>query len=246
MTARTARGDREGGSGPSGVGVAVPAAGAGRRMGRRKKPWLELAGEPLLLHALRPFLAHDDVVAVRVALSPSDATDPPGWLVGLDRRVRLVPGGESRAESVRRAVEALPQEVEVIMVHDAARPLVDGEILDRCLAVARAGKGAVAGWPATDTLKEVDPDGRVVATPDRRRLWHAQTPQAFPAHVLRRAYERLEDPGSATDDAAVVERGGGTVMMVRGSSHNLKVTRPEDLALAELFLGRRREGGGDG
>lgn len=227
---------------PPGVGVAVPAAGIGARMGGRRKPWLELDGEPLLLHALRPFLAHDDVVAIRVALSPSDATDPPGWLAGLDGRVRIVPGGDTRAESVRRALDALPTGLGVIVVHDAARPLVDPELLERCLAVARGGKGAVAGCPATDTLKEVDADGRVVGTPDRERVWHAQTPQAFPAAALRRAYAELDDPGSATDDATLVERTGGTVMMVRATAHNLKVTRPGDLALAELFLRLRREG----
>lgn len=240
MTGPGVGGEPEEGAGPP-VGVAVPAAGLGRRMGGRRKPWLELAGEPLLLHALRPFLAHEDVVAVRVALSPSDATDPPGWLTGLDERVRIVPGGGTRAESVRRAVEALPADVTVIMVHDAARPLVDRTILDRCLEVARTGSGAVAGWPATDTLKEVDERGRVVATPDRARIWHAQTPQAFPAAVLRRAYADLTDAGSPTDDASLVERAGGTVVMVRGSPRNLKVTRPEDLPLAELFLGTRSE-----
>lgn len=227
------------------MGVAVPAAGRGARMGDRRKPWLELAGEPLLLHALRPFLDHADVVAVRVALAASDVTDPPGWLRGLDRRVRLVPGGGTRAESVARAVEALPSGVAVVVVHDAARPLLDGSTLERCLAAAREGRGAVAGWPATDTLKEVDADGHVLSTPDRTRLWHAQTPQAFPAEMLRRAYAELEDPASATDDAAVVERAGGPVVMVRGSPRNLKVTRPGDLPLAELFLRMREDGADD-
>lgn len=224
------------------VGVAVPAAGSGRRLGGRRKAWLELGGEPLLLHALRPFLAHPAVTAVRIALAPRDVEDPPGWLAGLDERIGIVAGGENRAESVRRAIRALPQDVGVIMVHDAARPLVDRDVVDRCLAEAAAGRGAVAGHPATDTLKEVDGRGRVVGTPDRRRIWHAQTPQAFPADLIRRAYEALPDPAGATDDASVVEASGGTVVMVRGSSRNLKVTRPEDVPLAEFLL---RSGRGD-
>ncbi|MBW3535383.1 MAG: 2-C-methyl-D-erythritol 4-phosphate cytidylyltransferase [Gemmatimonadetes bacterium] len=217
------------------MGVVVPAAGAGRRMGGARKPFLELEGEPLLLRALRPFLAHPSVTAVRIALAPEDAADPPPWLTGLDGRIGLVEGGRTRTRSVAAALAALPDGVEIVLVHDAARPLVTRAVLDRCLTAASAGVGAVAGWPATDTLKEVDEDGRVVGTPDRRRIWHAQTPQAFPASLLRRAYATL-DGDDATDDATLVERVGGTVVMVEGSASNLKVTRPEDLPLAALLL----------
>jgi 2-C-methyl-D-erythritol 4-phosphate cytidylyltransferase len=218
------------------VGVAIPAAGTGQRMGGRRKPWIELRGEPLLLHALRPLLAHPAVVAVAVAVSAEDATDPPTWLKQLDERVRVVPGGFHRAESVRRAVQELPVDVEVIVVHDGARPFVDPEVLDRCITIAAAGQGAVAGVPATDTLKEVDEARSVVATPDRRSLWHAHTPQAFPAGILRQAYSAVSDPASFSDDASVVEAAGASVIMVDDSGWNLKVTRPSDLHLAELLL----------
>ena len=203
-------------------------------MGGRRKPFLELCGEPVLLHALRPFLAHPAVVAVRVALSPDDAADPPAWLSALDPRVAVVAGGATRAESVRAALDALG-DVDVVLVHDAARPMVTTAIIDRCVAVAAAGEGAVAGWPASDTLKEVDAERQVRATPDRSRLWHAQTPQAFPAALLRRAYAAW-DGREATDDAALVERVGGHVRMVEGAPTNLKVTRPEDVAVAEALL----------
>jgi 2-C-methyl-D-erythritol 4-phosphate cytidylyltransferase len=216
------------------VGVVIPAAGAGRRMGGRKKPFLALRGEPLLQHALRPFLTHPAVTSLRVALSPDDASDCPGWLRELDPRLALVAGGTSRAASVRAALEALP-DVDVVLVHDAARPLVTHAIIDRCIGAVGTGTGAVAGWPASDTLKEVDDDRRVLATPDRSRLWHAQTPQAFPAELLRRAYAAW-DGREVTDDGALVEMVGGTVLMVEGSAINLKVTRPEDLAIAEAFL----------
>ena len=202
--------------------------------GGRKKPFLALRGEPLLQHALRPFLTHPAVTALRVALSPEDASDCPAWLKDLDPRLALVAGGASRTASVRAALEALP-DVDLVLVHDAARPLVTHAIIDRCIGAVRTDTGAVAGWPASDTLKEVDDDRRVLATPDRSRIWHAQTPQAFPAELLRRAYAAW-DGREVTDDGALVEMAGGTVVMVEGSTTNLKVTRPEDLAVAEAFL----------
>ena len=203
-------------------------------MGGRRKPFLELRDEPVLLHALRPFLSHPAVVAVRVALSPDDAADPPAWLRRLDPRVSSVSGGASRAASVQAALDALG-DVDVVLVHDAARPLVTRAIIDRCIEAVANGNGAVAGWPASDTLKEVDTERRVRATPDRTRIWHAQTPQAFPADLLRRAYAAW-DGTDATDDATLVERVGGRVVMVEGSPTNLKVTRPEDVAIAEALL----------
>lgn len=222
------------------VGVAIPAAGSGLRMGGVRKPFLELLGEPLLLWSLRPFLAHPQVTAVAVALAAPELAEPPAWLREVDPRVRLVQGGATRGESVRAALEALPPEVEVVAVHDAARPLVTREILDACLAEVAPGRGAVAGWPAVDTLKEVDEGGVIVATPPRERIWHAHTPQVFPRDLLVEAYREAARLGIGdTDDAALVERMGGTVVMVPGSALNLKVTRAGDLALAEHLLGTR-------
>lgn len=211
-------------------------------MGGVRKPWLELAGEPTLRHALRPFLADDRVVRVVVALAAEDADDPPGWLTDVDERVVTVAGGDSRAASVARAVEALPDDLDVILVHDAARPLVDRATIDRCVLTAASGVGAVAGVRATDTLKEVEGTAggpRIVGTPDRTRFWHAQTPQGFPADLLRRAVAREDLFDTATDDASLVEAIGGTVVMVEGHPSNLKVTRPEDVPVAEFHLARR-------
>ncbi len=219
---------------PPTVGVAVPAAGAGRRMGGVRKPFLELAGEPVLLHALRPFLSDSRVVAVAVALAEEDAASPPEWLVECDPRVSVVCGGETRTESVRRAIEALPPEVTLIAVHDAARPLVSTAVVAECIEVAGTGVGAVAGCPALDTMKQVDQDRLVVSTPDRGTLWHAQTPQIFPADILRRAYQRAD--GNATDDAVLVERAGGRVRMIDAGRGNMKVTDPGDIAIAEAYL----------
>jgi 2-C-methyl-D-erythritol 4-phosphate cytidylyltransferase len=225
------------------VGVAVPAAGGGARMGGVRKPFLDLAGEPILLRSLRPFLHHPWVRAVVVALGEEDLRQPPGWLQAADpSRIRLVRGGATRGESVLAALEALPTEVEVVAVHDAARPLVTRAIIDRCLEAVRADRGAVVGWPAVDTLKEVDGEGRIVRTPPRERIWHAQTPQAFPREMLLKAYREGSRAGlMETDDAALVERVGGESVMVPGSPSNMKITRPGDLALAEVLL---RGGGG--
>jgi len=216
------------------AGLAVPAAGTGQRMGGVKKPFLELAGIPVLERALRPFLEDDRLVAVAVALGPDDADAPPAWLTGLDTRVRVVAGGATRTESVRRAIAALPDDLDVIAVHDAARPFVTSQVVRRCFDLAADGVGAVAGTPATDTIKRVDRNGDVVDTPARETLWHAQTPQAFPAEALRRAYR--EPAMEGTDDAALLEGTGLTIRMVDAGPGNEKITHADDLALGEAML----------
>jgi 2-C-methyl-D-erythritol 4-phosphate cytidylyltransferase len=214
-------------------------------MGGLRKPFLELLGQPILLHSLRPFLAHSQVVSVAVALAPEELEDPPDWLEGIDPRVRLVRGGASRSESVWSALQALPESLDIIAVHDAARPLVTRDILDRCLDAVGEESGAVAGWPAVDTVKQVGEGDQVLSTLPRTQVWHAQTPQVFPRDLLLRAYREAMTVGiSDTDDAAMVERIGGRVQMVLGSPSNLKVTRPGDLHLAEHFL-RQAAGGPD-
>lgn len=224
---------------PARVGVAVPAAGVGVRMGGVKKAFLEIDGRPVLEHSLRPFLDDARVVAVSVALAPEDASSPPEWLTRLDPRITVVPGGETRTGSVRAAVAALPEDVAVIAVHDAARPLVTAEVVAECLALALEGFGAVAGCRAVDTMKVVDDAGVVMATPERSTLWHAHTPQVFPAAVLRAAY--AGDDREGTDDAALVERHVPEVevRMVDDGGSNLKVTRPVDVRLAEAVLAER-------
>lgn len=221
------------------VGVAIPAAGIGKRMGGARKPFLELAGRPVLLWSLAPFLEHPDVAVVAVALGPEDVDDPPRWLLDLDPRIQVVRGGATRTGSVRNALESLPGSIRVAAIHDAARPLLTRRILDACLAAVGPRRGAVAGWPAVDTLKSVGGHHLVEFTPDRSRIWHAHTPQLFPFGLALQAYRTAAEEGvEDTDDAALVERIGGEVVMVPGSPFNLKITRPEDLILAELILAR--------
>jgi len=210
-------------------------------MGELRKQYLELAGEPVLLRAVRPFLRRRDVVQVVVALPREDLDEPPDWLVGADDRVRVVAGGATRGESVRAALGALMDAARLVAVHDGARPLLNPRTLERCLRTAREeGGGAVAGWPAVDTLKEVDADGWVLGPPPRASLWHAQTPQVFPRALIVEAYEAATpEELAATDDATLVEKRGGRVRMVRASPWNLKVTRPADMEVAETLLRRR-------
>jgi 2-C-methyl-D-erythritol 4-phosphate cytidylyltransferase len=220
------------------VAVILAAAGAGTRIGRLRKPFLELAGEPLLARCLARFLERADVQWV-VAAVPADVhADPPAWLVA-DPRVRTVPGGAERSDSVRNALSAVPVEADVVLVHDGARPLVPPAVIERCIHAAAAGRSVLAGVAVVDTIQEVDDEARIVATPDRRRLRAAQTPQAFPAAVLRAAYERSAADGViATDDAALVVRYGGTVHVVDGAAENIKITTVADMDVAETLLRR--------
>lgn len=214
----------------------IAAGGSGARMGpgRGRKQYLELGGEPVLLHAIRPFLEHADVAWVIVALPAEDVEEPP---FPIPDGVRVVEGGAERGDSVRRALDVVPAEADVVLIHDGARPLVTGAVVDRVLRAAAGGLGAVAAVPVADTLKRVADDGTITSTVSRRGLWQAQTPQAFPRVMIVDAYRRAAEEGvAATDDAALVERYGGRVVVVEGDVRNLKVTHPADLTLAELLL----------
>ncbi len=217
--------------------VVVVAGGAGSRMGGGvRKQYLEVGGQPILLHALRPLLVHPAVTSVVVVLPPEDAARPPEWLV--ETGVRIVAGGAERGDSVWNGLLATPEDAETVLVHDGARPFVTAEVIDRVLAGARVGP-TLAALPVTDTLKEVGGDGVVRGTPDRARFWQAQTPQGFPRGVILAAHHRAREEGfRATDDASLCERYGIPVRVVEGSPENLKVTRPADLAIAEVLARR--------
>lgn len=214
------------------VAVIVPAAGTGTRMGGVRKPFLEINEGSLLTWGLAPFLTRADVVEVVVAVDAGSA------LSGIDDpRVRSVAGGGSRFESVSNALRSLGHEASIVVVHDGARPFPPPETIDRCIELARSGVGGVAGVPATDTVKQTTADGLVVATPDRGKLWYAQTPQAFPRVPFEEAMESCQSAGvTPTDDATAFELGGGAVQMVQASPRNLKVTYPVDLRVAQLLV----------
>ena len=206
------------------VGI-VPAGGTGERLGAdRPKAFVVCAGRPLIEWSLEVLGA----VCERVVVAA-----PAGFDEGPDR----VRGGDSRSASVRNALDAAP-EATIAVVHDAARPLVTRDLVERCVAALEPGvDGAIAAARMTDTVKETASDGRVVRTLDRSSLWRIQTPQAFRADVLRRALARdAAALAAATDDASLVEEMGGTVRVVEAPPENIKVTRESDLRIAEALL----------
>ena len=193
----------------------------------------------MLSHTLAPFLAEPRIVQIVVVLDSETAAAPPAWLTTLDARVSRVTGGAERGDSVRAGLEIVQEDVDVVLVHDAARPLVSRRLIVRTMEAAALGACVVAALPVTDTIQEVDAERRVVATPDRRRLWMAQTPQAFPRTVLVEAYAWAASQGiTATDDAALVVRFGEAVRVLEGESGNIKITTETDLAYAEYLLAR--------
>ena len=212
------------------VGI-VPAGGSGERLGaERPKAFVVVGGKPMLEYSLGALESVCDRTVVAV---------PEGWqlAVGSSQSVAAVAGGASRSASVRNAVLAAA-EADVFVVHDAARPLVTAELVERCLGELDGFDAAIAAAPVTDTVKEAGQDGRVLRTLDRSSLWAIQTPQVFRADALRRALDVDESVlASATDDASLVEAAGGSVRVVQAPPQNLKITGPADLRLVEALLG---------
>jgi 2-C-methyl-D-erythritol 4-phosphate cytidylyltransferase len=219
----------------------VPAAGSGARMGRAlPKQYLGIGARPLLWYALRRLCAHRSLRRTFVVLHPEDQLfDRHDWSEFGAALVPLFCGGATRAESVTRALERMRAELQAddwVLVHDAARPCLTADLIDRLMTeLAQDQAGGLLAIPVADTLKRNDGAGRVLRTELRDRLWQAQTPQMFRFAPLLGAL-RAADPGSTSDEASAMERLGHRPRLVMGSAANLKVTYPEDLALAELIL----------
>ncbi|HEB57984.1 MAG TPA: 2-C-methyl-D-erythritol 4-phosphate cytidylyltransferase [Gammaproteobacteria bacterium] len=218
----------------------VPAAGIGRRMGTEiPKQYLELAGKPVIEHTIERLAHHPMICGVVVAL----AADDPWWgqlTLELSVPLERVTGGAERCHSVLNALSLLKARGandDWVLVHDAARPCLRLEDLDRLIDNVDDEDGGLLAMPVRDTMKEADGDGRVAATRDREGLWHALTPQLFRVGSL---HDALADAVVAnelvTDEAAAMERAGRHPRLVEGHGDNIKITRPEDLALAEFFL----------
>jgi 2-C-methyl-D-erythritol 4-phosphate cytidylyltransferase len=223
------------------VGVVIVAGGSGSRAAGAAgelKQFRWVGDKPMLLHAVHAFQRRADVALVVCVLPRSHAADPPPWLFQCDLdRLLVSTGGNDRGESVWSGLEDLPDELAIAVIHDAARPLVTDATIDAVIAEARQGRGAVAALPVVDTLKEVDAAGRITRTIDRDGLWRAQTPQAFPLRVIEHAYVDARRAGvAATDDAALVERLGLEVVVVRGSERAMKVTEEADFARVERLV----------
>ena len=221
----------------------IAAAGIGSRMASdRPKQFLQLAGTPIIFHTLKRFEECDSIHEVVVVLLASESASFLSLTgkFGLRKLVKVVPGGLTRADSVKRGLLAIRSTTaEIVAVHDGVRPFVTVEEIEKTIAAAETHGAAILVAPTTDTIKEVNGDS-VIRTLDRTRLRHALTPQSFRYDLLRRAYETVDvsDP-SLTDESSLIERLGEPVAIVEGSARNLKITTQSDLALAELIL---REG----
>jgi 2-C-methyl-D-erythritol 4-phosphate cytidylyltransferase len=218
----------------------IVAAGRSERMGGADKIFAALMGRPLLAWSLGAFNRCDDIDAIVIVTAPG-SVERVGHFVREWRFAKVtavVAGGAARQDSVRAGIDAAPGAA-IIAVHDAARPLVTPELISRGVALARERGAALCAVPARDTVKEVDGDPPVVrATPDRARMWLAQTPQVFDRKLLLEAHTAASS-ASATDDAALVEALGHAVYVYEGDATNIKITTPDDLVIAEALLRER-------
>jgi 2-C-methyl-D-erythritol 4-phosphate cytidylyltransferase len=238
--------------------VIIPAAGLGTRMssapsskgkkGAPSKQFAELGGTPIVIHTLRQFAACADVTEIHVALRPGEIANFRALLEKsgkdiLQKKVELVEGGEHRQQSVANALAGVSAVADdIILAHDAVRPFVTQEIIAEVIQAAQKYGAAIAGLPASDTVKQVErtAEGALIkATLPREKVVMAQTPQGFRYEVLKKAFDEAAADGfKGTDEASLVERSGHPVAVVMGSPRNIKITTPADLELAEFFLKR--------
>ncbi len=232
MRGRSARGSR--------AAAIVPSAGFGKRLGKKtKKPFVLLGGRPLASYALKALDASPHIGAIYIAVEPE-------CVARFRRLVRthrikkvaaITAGGATRAESVRNCLRLVDPSYDIVLIHDAARPFLDGRLIAACVRSARMHGGCIAAIPVNDTVKLAGKGGVIRATLDRSRLWRAQTPQAFRRTALEAAYRRAGGRAAeATDDARLVELSGKKVRIVPGSYRNIKITTEDDLQLAETMV----------
>ena len=224
---------------PPSAAAIIPAAGYGTRMNlKHPKQYHLLAGAPLLIHTVRAFSRNSHIGSIIVVV-PADWQERTLDLLdefGLfDNRLTITAGGERRQDSVLAGLSLLPESVDIVLVHDGARPLISNDLINRCYHGALRHGAVIAAIPVKDTLKRCAADRTVAATVDRENLWQAQTPQAARLDLLQRAYA-LNGGRDVTDEASLLELAGIPVTVVEGSETNIKITRPEDLAIAEKIM----------
>ena len=219
----------------------LPAAGIGSRMRADKpKQYLKILDKTILEHTLTVMLTHSAVTQIILAVNRDDPYIANIALIG-HPKIQTVIGGETRAESVFNGLKVIDEKNTWVLVHDAARPCLTHSDIDKLLAV-NDEQGAILAIPVTDTIKRATADQHILQTEDRTQLWQAQTPQFFRADLLKHALmQAFRQKVNVTDEASAMELAGFRPHLVVGRSDNLKVTRPEDLALAEFYLSKRKE-----
>jgi 2-C-methyl-D-erythritol 4-phosphate cytidylyltransferase len=221
--------------------VLIVAAGKGQRMGGRvKKQFISLGGMPLLLYTLKAFEEFKKIEHIYLVLDEGDFEYCKGEIIqkyGIKKVVQIVSGGHRRQDSVWNGLKAMEGHCDMVIVHDGVRPFVSPGTLKRLMAAMKDHQAVVTAIPTRDTIKRVDGAGNVVDTLQRDVLFQIQTPQGFRYDVIKEAYERaLREGAEGTDDAYFVERMGIQVKVIEGSSFNIKITTPEDIALANWIL----------
>ena len=223
----------------SSAAAIIPAAGSGSRMGLdHPKQYHLLAGVPILVHTVRQFVLASCIRRI-VVVVPADRVDSTSHLLGTydltGETLHVIAGGRRRQDSVKAGLDILDNDVDIVLVHDGARPLVSGDLITRCCDAVSSYGAAIAAVPVKDTLKKSDADNCILHTVDRENLWQAQTPQAARLSVLLAAYEAAGDR-DVTDEASLLELTGIPVHLVEGSETNIKITRPDDLIIAEKIM----------
>lgn len=222
----------------------IPAAGIGTRMGGpTPKQFLSLDGLPVFVHTLRKFASAEGIDEIYLALRSEDRERAEREIERehFTKPVRLVIGGATRQETVARALDAAAESTELVAVHDAVRPFVSRDLIQRVIEAARKHGASILGVPSVDTVKQVEQQ-LILGTLPRERIVLAQTPQVFRYSIIREAFDRAQVDGfQGTDEASLVERLGKDVIVLMGSDRNIKITKPSDLPLARLYLEQERE-----
>jgi 2-C-methyl-D-erythritol 4-phosphate cytidylyltransferase len=228
------------------VAAIIPAAGAGTRMkSASPKQFLKLEGVPIIVHTLRKFLQCAEIYRIVVPLRKADVSffEELLYQEGFPPTVQLVVGGVSRQDSVFNGFKELEEDTSVVVVHDAVRPFVDVDLIRGTIQAANTSGAAILALPCVDTVKQIERNV-VTATLSRDKIVLAQTPQAFRYALLKEGFEKARaDHFYATDEACLLERLGYDVTVIRGSERNIKITKPADLPLAELFIHQERAKG---
>lgn len=222
------------------ISAIIPSAGLGSRMGGVKKPYIELFGKPILVHTLEVFQKCKSIDNILIVTAKGDEERCAIDVIkaySINKATDIVVGGNTRQESVFNALKKLSSDNDIVVIHDAVRPLFAESMILESIEQAKQNGSAIIAVPVKDTIKEANEDNFVFKTLDRRKLWAIQTPQTFRYEIIMQAHIKARENGIlATDDASLVEKMGLKVKLIMGSYENIKITTPDDLVIAESIL----------